>query len=178
GHLFGASGFLAQDRAVRQDAALAMWRAQPLLGVGFDHYPRHFVACAGDDPRIAHLAGTPDNTYLTLLAENGLIGLAAFLALTGSALARGLRGAARAADPLPLRSATAALAALLVNLFGYSALYWSSPCMLLGWSCGLVGGLASAATAAPTSADRPQRNGPQPGGGSSAARLDARPGEP
>jgi O-antigen ligase len=82
--------------------ALRMWEDHPIAGVGFMNFPtvsRDYILQPGqlssefiiNDPKETH------NAYLGLLAENGVIGLALFLALT-IALIRATWQAARRLD--------------------------------------------------------------------------------
>jgi O-antigen ligase len=139
----GSGGLLAQDRQIRLDAALAMWRDRPWLGVGFDGFPSRFALYV-PDPRLAPLGGTPDNGWLALLVENGLCGGAAFVWFVGALLLGAARTLRRAPANRPLRFATAGLVALLVNLVGYTYLAWTTPCALLGLLCGTVAGQVAA----------------------------------
>ncbi|MER6343110.1 O-antigen ligase family protein [Streptomyces sp. NPDC001595] len=92
------------DRYTMWAAAVGMWRAQPLTGVGLKGFPEHRdthaspALSAGSDTEGAGAAFrkqpllSPHNMYLLVLSEQGLIGL---LALVGSWLALlvcGLRG--------------------------------------------------------------------------------------
>jgi len=73
--------FAAVQRMAFWQTALAMWEAHPWVGVGPGNYPvaygQYHVHPAFSEP----LAGHPHNFYLQLLAEAGIIGLAAYLLL-------------------------------------------------------------------------------------------------
>ncbi len=101
----------ARERITRSDGGNGRtdiwnigWRmveAQPVHGVGagnFEISSIHYLVRPGairfdeyfvDDPKVAH------NTYLHVLAENGIVGAALFLAITGAATACAMRAAQR-----------------------------------------------------------------------------------
>lgn len=89
---------LAAPRFVIWKAAVDVWLAHPLLGVGVNCFEHGYKALgivfdpAVFDPPIPH----PHNVYLQFLAETGLVGFAAFMAmLAGNVLWAGLRLRAR-----------------------------------------------------------------------------------
>ena len=69
--------------------ALALWRAHPWLGVGPGNYEVHIGEL------IPGVATHANGYYLHVLAEQGLLGACAFLALTGGTIAVLARGIAR-----------------------------------------------------------------------------------
>ena len=83
--------FSTVQRMAFWQTALAMWEDHPWVGVGPGNYPvayaRYHVHPAFPEP----LAGHPHNVYLQLLAEVGILGLAAYLLLLAWALAAALR---------------------------------------------------------------------------------------
>jgi hypothetical protein len=128
------------ERSRLWGAALRLWRANPLLGIGPDVF-RHVygpeLGLSSWDDRIH-----TNNLYLELLVGAGIAGLAAFLALAGAALLAGWRALARSsAAPHQWWVALACTAGLAAYLFHgtldmfleYSATY------LLFWA--LLGGL-------------------------------------
>lgn len=82
--------------------ALQLIREYPVFGVGF-----------GDAPRIDLQTGV-SSVYLTVAERAGLIGLAFFLVVLVSLVARLIRGALRAAHDEPFGELTLAIAAALV----------------------------------------------------------------
>ena len=73
------SNFSIIERLAHWIAALRMWEMSPWLGVGPGNY-----AAVYPQVRLAHWEdplGHAHNTYLNVLAENGLIGICAFLVL-------------------------------------------------------------------------------------------------
>jgi hypothetical protein len=81
------------ERSQLWSAALRLWRASPLLGIGPDVF-RHVygpeLGLSSWDDRIH-----TNNLYLEILAGAGVAGMAAFLALVGAALLAGRRALAR-----------------------------------------------------------------------------------
>jgi O-antigen ligase len=82
----------ARRRLVLWDFALQLFRGSPLLGIG----PFEYLRASINTPAQAISA---HNYYATLLAEQGLLGLGAYLGLVGAIFARGLRGMRRLLDP-------------------------------------------------------------------------------
>jgi len=119
-----------------------MVRANPVLGVGAGNYivsSKHYYLGPGavrrpeyiiDDPKEAH------NIYLNVLAELGVVGLAAFLAIVGSMLACGVMAARAFAQrgdtsmEIVSRGVCAALCGVLAGSFFSSQLY-SKPLWLM-----------------------------------------------
>jgi hypothetical protein len=83
-------------------AALRLIETRPLLGVGPDNFRHLYGAQLGLDTWDERVQA--NNLYLELLADTGVLGLAAFLWLTGSAVAGALRTLGA-----PIRSPTACL---------------------------------------------------------------------
>jgi hypothetical protein len=126
------------------EAALRMVRSEPLLGIGPGQFRLQYGGYLGWPRWNGGIHA--NNLYLELLANTGLIGFAAFLAVLGLALAPQLRrlAAARGAGPAALlnlsliAAITAFLAHQLVDyFFGFTPtamLFW----VLLGIGLGLA----------------------------------------
>ena len=86
-----------ESRLELNDVAFAMIRESPLVGLGLNQFetvqPRY------DDYGLLFAGNPVHNIYLLVAAETGIIGLAGFLAIYGTALAMALR-CVRAKDPL------------------------------------------------------------------------------
>lgn len=107
-----AERFLADDggsasqRGPLNQAALALFSEFPVFGVGLNNFGNMFAA--HDTTGLSRLAGLFDrsnhvvhNLHLLMLTEVGLVGYAAFAALFGIAIRRGLNGARRASPGEP-----------------------------------------------------------------------------
>jgi len=100
----------AQKRLVMWRFALNLFHRSPIFGVG----PLQYLPAAMNTPAQAI---TPHNYYLTLLAEQGLTGLLAFLTMAGLVLGRGLANLRRLATPALRRFNAGLLAGLFYYLF-------------------------------------------------------------
>jgi O-antigen ligase len=150
-------GRLAQDpnRLRLWQTALRMAADHPVLGVGTGRYAFFFREYAGELAQgFGPFWGTAHSLYLHLLAEQGVIGLASFLALLGSVwlgAARRLRAAAP--DRLiPLAGLLAALAGWLA----YSVVQFTFRVDALVYLAFILAG-AAVGLAPPPPAVRPSR---------------------
>jgi O-antigen ligase len=84
GRLFSAEGqSSANARVVLNDAGMQMFYAKPIFGWGFDRYDKYYWRFMR---RVGNVApgdweikqGTSHNTYITILAETGLIGFTVY----------------------------------------------------------------------------------------------------
>ncbi len=151
----------ARDRIVQSDGGTGRediwkvgWRmveANPVLGVGAGNFPItsvHYLLEPGailradfivDDPKVAH------NTYLEVLAELGVVGLALFLCILGYALVTALKAAqtfARAGDremDIIARAVFVALVGMLVAAFFGSREFTNQLWLLLSMAPALQG---------------------------------------
>jgi putative inorganic carbon (HCO3(-)) transporter len=86
------------ERMAHWQAALNMWQASPIFGVGIGQYPvryEDYFMPGWLDP-----LGHAHNYYLNVLAETGLIGEAAYLVMVASWLVMSFRLVRRAHHPL------------------------------------------------------------------------------
>lgn len=113
-------GAAFDDRAATFTGALDAWRRHPWIGVGFGGYGPHVAAFAFDAPD----AGWPiaNNETLELLAETGLIGLAAFIIFL-FALFRGARKSPTDGADAIRTACIAALVGMLAQYQTFSTLY-------------------------------------------------------
>ena len=73
-----------ERRVIQMQASALMFQARPILGWGYedyDKYDRQFVKPVGEMTPIEYdfIRGTSHNTFLTILAETGLMGLFCYL---------------------------------------------------------------------------------------------------
>ncbi|MBI4315987.1 MAG: O-antigen ligase family protein [Chloroflexi bacterium] len=91
------TNFSIVERLAHWQAAVNMAQANPVLGVGLGNYE-----AAYDEYRLInwkYALGHAHMIYLNMLAETGVLGLAAYLVLWGAIIALTLRAAARTAGP-------------------------------------------------------------------------------
>jgi O-antigen ligase len=110
---FGLSG-----RGQAWEGAVEQAAQRPLLGYGFGTEPKVFV-----DRYYLFAGGTPENSYIGLFLQLGLVGLAALAAILGAALAAGLRAVRETADRAVLAGCAGACAAGLVLAMVQSYVY-------------------------------------------------------
>jgi O-antigen ligase len=83
----------------------------------------------------------PDNMYLSLLSESGILGLLAFLIFIFLLIKRGAQRFNAEKDrqvKLTILMPLCALAGLLVNMAAYDLFYWDNPLMLFSLICGFI----------------------------------------
>jgi putative inorganic carbon (HCO3(-)) transporter len=105
-----------ESREAFWSAATQMWMSSPVLGVGPDRFGIEAPEYVRSNP-IALQDPVVHNAYLEILAENGPIALALFLAMMGAAwslLTQAEREARRRGDPEAMRIAAAIKGSLLV----------------------------------------------------------------
>ena len=113
-------------RATLTSAGARMARDRPVWGFGSGSFAERYEA--RENPRSTTAAMVSHTTPLTIAAEQGVIGVAAYLALLWTAFAllfSGLRGALRAAAPPVAAVARAALAAAFAGLVLHTLVYAS-----------------------------------------------------
>ena len=99
---------------VREDlweAAYGAFLTFPLLGIGYHQFPQYAEAVYGLRPTVPH------NTYLSIAAELGLIGLFAFFWLLAAVIRDGLRMARTLSTEVPRVLVMCVLATLVQGFF-------------------------------------------------------------
>jgi O-antigen ligase len=104
------ANFSVIERIAHWQAALAMWRDYPWLGVGAGNYA--VIYAAYNLPRWYEPLGHAHNIYLNFAAETGLLGLLAYLWLWLASLWQAARTAA-SGDRLPAAIGAGVLGALV-----------------------------------------------------------------
>jgi O-antigen ligase len=131
-----------QSREALWRGAVQMAMDHPVTGVGPDRYGAESVDYVRDNPIVLENPAT-HNAYLEILAENGPLALAAFLAFIGGSwivLSRQHRARERAGDRGGMRLMTTLQAMLLVAIVG--AIFLSVQLAIPFW---LIGALAAVA---------------------------------
>ena len=89
--LQGDAPEIAEARLAMWKLSLEAWKSRPIMGVGLGGYQH---ATATIDVKYTrdslHVYKTPHSTYITILTESGLIGLALFLAWSAAFFARSI----------------------------------------------------------------------------------------
>jgi putative inorganic carbon (HCO3(-)) transporter len=167
-----------QGRKSENLAALQMFRDHPVFGVGPGNYPRHYLSYSqqiGLDPRLAEREA--HSLYLGALAETGIVGGAALLAVLGLALRGAWRGRRwlRGRDAMLAEGIFVSLASFLVAGLFLHAAYPRYMWILVGF--GLVAGqLARKAARSTASAGASPVDEPALGRPTSVAPSRSRPG--
>lgn len=102
------ANFSTMERLAHWIAGLRMFVAHPLLGVGAGNYNAAYPRYAFNPSVWPEALGHAHNYYINVAAETGLLGLLAFLAFAGAALAVGWRATHPPQAPTtPIESAPA-----------------------------------------------------------------------
>jgi O-antigen ligase len=159
---------------LRGEIAYVSWKMfldRPLLGFGFDQYPRAKLAYLADRSTTLDLEATREcvhhNTFLSLLTETGLTGLALYVAILATWARSAWRLARRADLPDWIRNQ----AALTLGALGlYCCLasfheisYLSMNSVLLFFLAGITTGLQAHVTGMADARTDPQRAAPRSG---------------
>jgi O-Antigen ligase len=128
--LFGLSG-----RGEAWRGALDLGDARPTLGYGFGTEDRVFV-----NRYTNFVGGSPEDSYIGMYLQLGMIGLAALLVLVGSLVVGALRGRRRPEAAVSLGVITAALVLAVVQSYIYSV---GDIGTVTVWVCAFVGAAAA-----------------------------------
>ena len=136
---------LSDYRMIRMKMAIKMVHEYPWCGIGFSQFRERFVEYAPvGGEKIPYEFRIPDNMYLTLAVETGLIGFACFLFFMIALFRKGfkcLNKLKENSDKDFIVVCLAALVGLLVNMGAYDLFYWPNPFFAFCLLCGLVQGL-------------------------------------
>jgi hypothetical protein len=129
------------SRLVLTEAGLRMFAGAPLFGIGVGQFYPRSAEVVG--PRLKDIAGSPrenaHNNFIQVLAEQGLVGLAALLLTVGTLLSRTI--ATEHANSIPARRwlAIAIVCTMMTWLTGHPLL--TAEFALIFWfACGLLAG--------------------------------------
>ncbi len=128
---------ISEYRLNRVKMTFKILKDYPLFGIGFNHFRIRFNEYCDkrNKGKESDEFMIPDNMYLTLLAETGLIGTSAFLIFIIFLLKKGVKKIKETLIPM------SALVGLLVNMGGYELFYWNNPYMLFCLICGFIAAL-------------------------------------
>jgi len=134
-------------RLERANMTLKILKEEPFFGIGFNHFRLRFNEYypAQDKGKVPYEFMIPDNMYLTLLAESGLIGISGFLIFIYFLFKRAFAELKKIKDKerkQALLVSLAALSGLLVNMAAYELFYWNNPYMLFCLFCGFIQALS------------------------------------
>jgi O-antigen ligase len=145
GDQFGGGSFsMLADRSEVWSAAISMSVHHP-LGVGVDNFYWYYPQFSGRSDQLDHA----HNLFLNMLAERGLVGLAAFILFVGAlfrVLTRTLQRASRRLDVALLGALIATFAGYLVHSI-FEVSYYDYKVLLLFW---LLAGVSAALPALQT----------------------------
>lgn len=125
-------------RLDRTIISLRIWKDYPITGVGFGNFRYLFDRYSGGVCS-DYIHKIPDNMYLSLLTETGILGLSSFLFFIILVIIDGNRNLKIIQDKNDkkfLKLMVCGFIALLINMMGYDFLYWRMPlyffCMYIG----------------------------------------------
>ena len=134
----------SEFRMTRVGMSLAMFKNNPIFGVGFENFRVLFDRYYPVKNQILHIPFDKkivDNMYFTLLAEAGIVGFAGFFILISFIFKRGLSRLKELKvgnEKTTMLILMSALIALLIDMNGYELLYWNNPYMFFCLICGFI----------------------------------------
>ena len=124
--------------------SLKMFGDHPFFGVGFNHFRTKFSEYYNKAEELPpYEFRVPDNMYLTLLSETGIVGASGFFVFIFFLFGRGLKVFNKFKYEnigYMLLIVLAALAGLLTNMAAYELFYWDNPYMIFCLICGFIQG--------------------------------------
>ena len=137
-------------RMARLEIALKMLKDYPVLGLGLENFRSRFNEYSRVKENNIHFR-IPDNMYLMILAESGLLGFLSFILCVYFLLKNiFLYLPSRAPQDSALYFALlAALLGIAVAMVSYDALYWLVPLFFFWMYYGMLASLAPAASSKP-----------------------------
>jgi O-antigen ligase len=137
-------------RMARLEIALKMLKDYPVLGLGLENFRSRFNEYSRVKENNIHFR-IPDNMYLMILAESGLLGFLSFILCVYFLLKNiFLYLPSRAPQDSALYFALlAALLGIAVAMVSYDALYWLVPLFFFWMYYGMLASLAPAASGKP-----------------------------
>lgn len=133
---------VSKYRADRVAMAIRMLRDRPVIGAGLGHFRLRFdeYSLSPQGQLTPYELMIPDNMFMSILAEAGLIGAVGFvLFLWHIFTAAGIRRREDKTDQEPVRiAALSGFIGLLVNMAAYDLFYWHTPFALFCFLAGLA----------------------------------------
>jgi O-antigen ligase len=132
-------------RLERIEMSSRIFKDHPFFGIGLNHFRIKFDEYYIGPYKWQYNYRIPDNMYLCLLSEAGLLGLAGFFIFIVVLYRRGLKRLRCAKDgntELALLVSLSALSGLLANAAVYELFYWNTPFMMFCLICGFTQGAA------------------------------------
>jgi O-antigen ligase len=134
----------AEKRAEGVRTTAALLKSSPWRGTGLGGYAKGRELVRPDTPHPAW--STPDNTYLRILSETGIVGGALWLAFV-IAVGRELKKTFHPGHDALARGTAAGFGAMAFSFLFYDGLYWVTPCFLFFLLAGVTLGAVRTACA-------------------------------
>lgn len=136
----GNCGMVSDYRFERVAMVGHIIKEHPLVGIGFKHFRIRFYEYYPGKDTVPYEFMIPDNMYLLILSETGIIGFLAFLLFIFSIFKKAYRKLKILSDApqkkQQLLLVLSSFVGLLVNMGGYELFYWPNPyiyfCILIG----------------------------------------------
>jgi O-antigen ligase len=146
---FGKSQLITENRGILSDyrfsrcaTAWNIIRDHPFVGIGFQHFRIRFYEYYTSKSVVLNEFMIADNMYLTILAETGITGFAAFLIFISSLFLKGYKKLIKFKQDSRSRQQLALVLSvflgLLVNAGAYEIFYWQNPYMFFCIIAGLI----------------------------------------
>ena len=129
-------------RIVRFNTAIKMINKHPFLGLGLEQYKVFFSQF--DSENINYYKKTPDNMYLMILCESGVVVFGAFIIFIWALLKKALLYVKAKRNNFEIvLSLLAGFITMLFSMLTYDALYWTVPFYLYWIYSGMIASLIS-----------------------------------
>jgi O-antigen ligase len=136
----GSFGMVSDYRFQRCAMVGRIIKEHPFVGIGFQHVRIRFYEYYPYRGRVPYEFMIPDNMYLTILAETGIVGFLGFFIFIFSIFKKAQRKlkilSAAPQKKQELLLILSAFVGLSVNMAGYELFYWPNPyiyfCILIG----------------------------------------------
>jgi O-antigen ligase len=124
---------ISEYRFNRINMTCKILKVYPLSGIGLNHFRLRFKEyCPHNEGNAIHEFMIPDNMYLSVLAETGIIGMSGFLIFMLWIFCAGLKN--KSIAPL------GAFVGMSVNMAAYELFFWQGMLMFFFLICGFIKG--------------------------------------